>query len=342
VSSASPTAETTLSVRLLWPFARIFPADPRALSVAASEKFNINELVTPDARLPHAMAMRMLAKVVEELGDPLLGLKAGAAMLPGDFDVLGYAASSSSNLGSGLLCLVRYVRVLHGGASLELIQQHEMAACTYRVTDGLEEPPAAHDFAIAALASVCRICAGRDEPALEVHFAHEDRTNHDEYRRMFRCPIRFGMEHTALLFPAARLNWPFLQADPVMGAAFEGRLRAKLDELTRDDKITTLVRELIQSSLSNGELSMESLARRLGMSVATLRRRLAEEGTTHSRLLDEVRKQAAVTLLARPHISVSEIAFLLRFSHPEAFHRAFKRWTGMSASTYRKHRESSQ
>jgi AraC-like DNA-binding protein len=71
------------------------------------------------------------------------------------------------------------------------------------------------------------------------------------------------------------------------------------------------------------------------MSVATLRRRLREEGTTHSRILDELRFELAKRYLRRPDLAVGEIAYSLGFSHVNAFHKAFKRWTGCAPIEYR-------
>jgi AraC-like DNA-binding protein len=75
------------------------------------------------------------------------------------------------------------------------------------------------------------------------------------------------------------------------------------------------------------EVTLETIARQLGVSARTLRRNLEQEGTTLRAVVDEVRRERADELLAagRP---VKEIAFGLGFSEPSAFSRAYKRWTG--------------
>jgi AraC-like DNA-binding protein len=83
---------------------------------------------------------------------------------------------------------------------------------------------------------------------------------------------------------------------------------------------------LIVELLRSGEVSMEQMMRRMAMSVATLRRRLAEEGTSHSELLDTVRRELAELYLADMTISISEVTFLLGFSRVAGFYRAFARW----------------
>ena len=80
---------------------------------------------------------------------------------------------------------------------------------------------------------------------------------------------------------------------------------------------------------------MELMAGRMAMSVPTLRRRLDQEGTTFSDIVDEIRKELAERYLREPSMAVSEVAFLLGFSSESAFHRAFRRWTGIAPSEYR-------
>ena len=78
----------------------------------------------------------------------------------------------------------------------------------------------------------------------------------------------------------------------------------------------------------NGSLTMNDA------SSSTLRRRLKEAGTTHQKLLDEVRCELACKTLRTPGMSVGEAAFLVGFSDSSAFHKAFRRWTSRSAADF--------
>ena len=72
------------------------------------------------------------------------------------------------------------------------------------------------------------------------------------------------------------------------------------------------------------------------MSVRSLQRRLADFGLTHSRLLDEVRLEAARRLLERTDTSLAQIASDLGYADPANFTRAFQRWTAQTPSAYRR------
>jgi AraC-like DNA-binding protein len=78
-----------------------------------------------------------------------------------------------------------------------------------------------------------------------------------------------------------------------------------------------------------------AIARTLAVSQRTLQRRLADEGTTYQAVLDDVRREMAERHLHDTALAIAEISFLLGYSEPAAFHRAFKRWHGVTPQTYR-------
>jgi AraC-like DNA-binding protein len=96
------------------------------------------------------------------------------------------------------------------------------------------------------------------------------------------------------------------------------------------------VREIVFARLRTGQSTMDSVAAAMAVSVATLRRRLAEEGTTHSEILDGVRRDLAMLYLSDSRMPIREIAFLLGYAQAKAFHNAFRRWTaGRTPADYR-------
>ena len=156
-----------------------------------------------------------------------------------------------------------------------------------------------------------------------------------EYEKVFEAPIVFGATCNAIVTKASRLDAPMLHANPRIAAAFEIHATQLLDGLSRTRGIAGRVRQEVMAQLQTGIISMSETGSRLGMSVATLRRRLEEEGVTFSSIVDDVRKSLSKQYLGDAALSVTEIAFLLGFSSVTAFGRAFKRWTGVSPIAYR-------
>jgi AraC-like DNA-binding protein len=95
------------------------------------------------------------------------------------------------------------------------------------------------------------------------------------------------------------------------------------------------IREIIAEELVRGEPSLERVAKRMATSGRTLRRRLEENGTTFRALLDAARADLARSYVQDRRISLSEVAFMIGFSEPSAFNRAFKRWTDTTPAAWR-------
>jgi AraC-like DNA-binding protein len=92
----------------------------------------------------------------------------------------------------------------------------------------------------------------------------------------------------------------------------------------------------IQALLAVGaDPALSAIARQLGMSVRSLQRALAEQGTTYRHVADTARCTAAQRLLAETKLTLSQAAQKLGFSDLPAFHRAFQRWTGFTPGEFR-------
>jgi AraC-like DNA-binding protein len=158
----------------------------------------------------------------------------------------------------------------------------------------------------------------------------------ESYAQAFGAPVRFGTPHNGIVLHRRWLSVPMRQANPRVSAGFEQHARGLLDKLQHQQGIVGRVREEVATQLAAlGGISMEQVAKRLGTSVPTLRRRLEVEGVTFTGLLDDLRRELAERYLRETTKTVSEVALLLGFAHVGAFDRAFKRWTGASPKAYR-------
>ncbi|MFP3945249.1 MAG: helix-turn-helix domain-containing protein, partial [Alphaproteobacteria bacterium] len=108
------------------------------------------------------------------------------------------------------------------------------------------------------------------------------------------------------------------------------RGEALLEELENSRTMRGRVECLLLPVLHTGNVSIDMIARRLETSRQTLYRNLKAEGVTFEQVLDELRHRMALYYLAGKRVSVNETAYLVGFSDPAAFSRAFKRWTGQS------------
>jgi AraC-like DNA-binding protein len=332
---SSRLSEPTISIRLVWPFTRVLGGYSPELTIIQEAGLKRSEFADPDTRIPAKLALELLRVSIDKSGDPALGLHAGELIEPGDLDVVEYAARHCATAREAILCSARLVRLLDESVEVDLVEEGDLAFWRFVRSGGMPQPPGISEFMLASNAVVARRLVRVQIPPQAVHFTHDVATNPSEYERFFGCPVLLGQEYNEIVLTRAELEVPMPLADPDLRAAFEQHGEQLLARLPTAETIGSKVRKLTIAALGAGDVGMEAIANKLHMSVATLRRRLRDEGTTHSQIVDDLRFELAKRYLRRPDLAVSEIAYSLGFSHVNAFHKAFKRWTGCAPVEYR-------
>jgi AraC-like DNA-binding protein len=195
-------------------------------------------------------------------------------------------------------------------------------------------PQQRYDFTWNLLLSTLRFVAGR--PALrpvQVDYAYPAPDASGPYSDYFGCPVRFGAAGNALEFANADLLSRIPTANPL---AAEGLFRLLDERLAQAERssFASRVRDLLPAMIDQGGALREAVARRLLISERTLQRRLADEGTDFSTLLDGVRRAIAQQHLGSDRISLKNLSYKLGFSDPSAFHRACLRWFGKAPGEF--------
>lgn len=176
--------------------------------------------------------------------------------------------------------------------------------------------------------------AARRIPILGVDYRSGTRSA--DAQRVFHAPVRYGQQVTGLSLQSCWLALPVVQDAQALNAFLAN---APFDLLVKYQDRATLtdrIRRLLRNDL-RGELpSLAQVSAQLSMTPQTLRRHLREEGQGFQALKDDLRRDAAVEFLGRHDLSLMDIAERLGFSEPSTFHRAFKKWTGVSPGEYRR------
>jgi AraC-like DNA-binding protein len=295
-----------------------------------------DRLHLPEARISHATWIDLLEAGQTVTGDPHFGLHAATRLGPGLMHLLGHLAGSEKTASEAFSVASRYLRVLHEGIAIALDRHGEFASCRLVTVEGLRLPPIATEFLLAQWICYGHNVIGDVEHELsEVRFAHPAGAGLDEYQRLFRARVVFDAQYDELFFPAWNLELPMVNADPVLAAVLAEKVERLLAQFSDPPSLTGEVRTWLVKELQGGSPRIDALARHLHLSERTLRRRLGEEGTSFKRILDELRRELAIGYVQERQLSTGEIAFLLRYSEPSAFQRAFKRWTKLTPSEYR-------
>jgi AraC-like DNA-binding protein len=321
---------------LLLPFARYLARlGVDAEAWLRSHGLTMATLKERDLRLPHHQVMTLLHEAVAISGDPAIGLRAARYDEPGDFDVVEYAAANCASVGEALRLAARFIALTHDGISLELAVAPPLAALRVRGVGGIENVPAGTEFLFASLLAYGSRSIGYPTRPLRVELVHAAPADTSMYEETFR-EVRFGCEENAMWLNSAALDLPHRAPDRSLLQILTNHADGLLRQLSpRPPGIAERARAAIAETLLAGNSGADQVARRLGVSLRTLHRRLAEEGTSHGDLVDDVRRTQAMLHLSSNRFSIGEISFLLGFAHPNGFHKAFKRWTRMTPAQYR-------
>jgi AraC-like DNA-binding protein len=336
---AMRTTQPHVSVRVLYPFAAALRHEGVDLDlVLAAAQLRRATYFDQNSRIPFTSARRFYFAAAAASRDFALGLAAARHFALAKFQVLEYLAASSTHLQAALDTLVKNERVLSDANAIHIEARSE--GVLVRV-----EPLAAGwhhcwvEFAVGAM-----YLAGRRIPRAPTAatwraipwFAYAAPAYATEYEVFFETRVRFNAPASGLLIPSAALHERLESADTRLHEVLDGHSKDLAMQAMSKPSLVERAQALLRTSLPDGDPGMDAIATRLHMSPSTLRRRLRQEGVTHRWLLQEVRRDLAFIYLQRQDVSIDEIAYLVGYDDPTAFHKAFKRWTGHTPMEHRR------
>jgi AraC-like DNA-binding protein len=296
-----------------------------------------DEIQDPDTRLPITRFVAMWKRLLEIRPDRDLGTRFGSTMGVRDLGLVGYLMMHSSDLRSALGRLARFSHILGetNRAELDLELSGGKGVFSWEPDARLRGIPQTADWILATLLNAAEELCGVAIVPVEVHVPYAKPRPLPAYHPGMKGRIKWGRERPALLLSDRTLGRPVVAADAELGGYLERHAESVLASLASASSFSRQVREAIWTELKSGQPTLERVADDLHVSPRTLQRRLSEEGTSFSDLLEELRRGMATLLLNRNDLAIHEVAFLLGYSEPSAFYRAFRRWQQTSPQAFR-------
>jgi AraC-like DNA-binding protein len=192
--------------------------------------------------------------------------------------------------------------------------------------------PAEYDTVEACFAILCRGAermAGRAAGPSSVALRRAIPADDSAYRAVFGT-VLFAQPEDRCVFAPAALRARTIDADPVVRSILSPYAQRRVAH--RHVPWTARVADL----LGEGSPSLAQAARALAVSTRTLQSRLEREGTSFAALADAARRERALMLMSQPDLPITAVAARLGFATPSAFTKAFRRWTGVAPSRYRR------
>ncbi|MCX7773647.1 MAG: AraC family transcriptional regulator [Clostridia bacterium] len=319
---------------------------PQILRYLSSRNVNIDEFMksvalessllrNPDGRISVERYVIIEETASKVTNDPCFGLHMGQFAEAGNWSILGYMMMNCRTVLEAFHKFSRYSSVIGNLIKGEIIIGHD--AVMIKLSEPINAPKISkhcYEGYFSSLISLARNVSGQIICPTEVALASFKPEWIEEYIGVFGSGVRFSHNGNYMVMDIRSVNTPVLLPNENLLRYFESFAKEFLEEIEGVNSFTYRTKKLILSLMDTESLSIKRIAEELSISCRTLQANLRDEGTEFSRLLRQTREQLAKKYLLENY-SIEEITYLLGFSEPSVFRRAFKKWVGVTAKEYR-------
>ncbi|RME62354.1 MAG: AraC family transcriptional regulator [Alphaproteobacteria bacterium] len=297
-----------------------------------------SDLQKPHGEIPLKTYLKFMEAAAAQAGDPLLGLRLARSAGPETLGALGFLFLSSRTLIEAMHNFCQYMNLLQDATHVQLTQNAEEINFAYQLyhVEGVESRQDV-EFSISLTCRLIRIYGGPQVELSAVTFRHAPSAPKADYQRLLKAPVYFDQETNSISFPANTGHLRGKVLDHGLSRILQDYLDEELERRNRIRSFSDQVSRALMDGSVAPPLTAPKIARHLGISQATLYRRLKGEHTTFGTLVDSRNFELARAYLAQSSLSVTQIAHLVGFADSASFTRAFSRWSaGQTPSAYRK------
>lgn len=296
-------------------------------------------LLKNEDRLPLSVVTRIWKDAVQKTNDNALALKAGIKIHPSDYGIMAYAWLNCNNFSDILNLVCKYKTLMNDAFKATLTKNENLYIYTLYSDEAVSADLVELDFSsILYMGYIVSGDMDHSNVKIErIEFRHSAQAPLSIYKNCFKCDIDFGKTHNKMY-----LTKNTLSTEVVSPKSFILKFFLKLAEKissrqTKEKQLRHKIEQYIYESISTqNPISINNASAHLNCSASTLKRSLAKEGYTFKGISDSIIEKEAKTLLKDSTLTVSDVAHMLQFSNTSSFQRAFKRWSNMSPSEYKK------
>ena len=288
-----------------------------------------------DDHIPVETYLFIQEEAVKRTGDDCFGLHMGEFAEAGSWSILGYMMMNCENLGEAFAKAGRYSRIIGNLIEATAVFQFNKVKFIFFT------PPHApvmtrhcYESTLSSSVRMLRSLSGKEIDPVQVGFPYPEPRNRAEYDRVFQCPVLFDQKETFMVLETKIAKIPVLLSNPALLEHFEAYAQEFIAKMEHTDEYTRAVTRIVLAHLDDVDLSIKKVAGEMAVSVRTLQKRLEEEGVVFSELLRSIREKLAKQYLTENY-TVEQITYMLGFSEPSVFRKAFKKWIGVTPKEYR-------
>jgi AraC-like DNA-binding protein len=296
-----------------------------------------SKLRDPLARFSYSSVYKLWQLCVATIKDPCFGLTVAGFWHPTTMYALGYSWLASENLTEACDCMARYSRIVNTAAQgvINIESSCDNYKLIIRGRRMIVEPiDVSVDAVLAMLLIMCRSAYGANFRLRQVTIMHDRPATSECFEELFQAPVEFSQPENALWMDPGMVQEPLATANPELVRINNRIVTDYLAQLDRAD-IEMRVRSKLIEHLPGGHANESDIASSINVSQRSLQRKLREQGVSFSQLVENTRRELGLQYVRDPQHSFNEIAFLLGFTEPANFSRAFKRWYGKTPTEFR-------
>lgn len=294
----------------------------------------------PDGLISASDTRQLVQSTLELTGDPALGLHLGQEIGIEMLDLVGMAVANAPDLRSALDMLTRYSPLISTLSEITLIQEGDRVRLVLKLVDELSSLDTPYFAEICGAAFYCIVRRMLDGNFFlrTIRCRNPAPAWRDEYNEVLgeETEILFEAGEDSIEFDRALLDLPLKRHSPGLYQFLRTQAARRMASLPQPESATATVQRLITEHMGQRLIDLPLISEDMGLNPRTLQRRLKEENTTFLVLHDACRYRRAREQLLLQDTSIEMLAASLGYSEPANFYRAFKTWSGLTPSEYRR------
>ncbi len=270
-------------------------------------------------------------KIVEKLDTPEIGIHLSRnceKYKQAQSGMVGALAASCDTIGEAFLMAVRYNNLLSDGVKIQLIEKEDKAEFIY-----YRKAKSAKTIwdAETSIIDTYDILKNYGE-IYSIEFEFSAPSYKKLYTKVFNCDVSFDAPVNKISFNRSALKKENPLSQPYVNEIIVEKANKDSENLVLRSRFENQVKTVVGQHLSKGVVSVDFVADQLHMSRQNLHKKLKEEQTSFTKILEDYRKTVALEVVASKSHTLTELAFILGFSELSSFSRAYKKWFGKSPS----------
>lgn len=290
-----------------------------------------------NGRIPLSLYEQAFLAAEDITQDSTVGMRIGSTVFPSSIGVFYFLTVAGGNITQIMAAVSRYFPLAYDFIALDLCPGDDVFCIRFQYHH--RHRPHRHVVEHLMTNWFClanQLTFDAQNVPRTLYFQHPFEGDPAVLESIFRTtPVRFSQEDDRFDLQQDGLHYHTSQTNPQLFSLSEKKAAHLLLRLRSRDRIAQEISSHVTRLLADGLPSIDAVAQRMNCSGRTLQRRLAERNLNYQMLLDNIRKDIAIELLSTTRLPVTHIAQRTGFADDSTFHRAFKRWTGVSPGAYR-------